>query len=168
MTARPTGRLAMREDGLYLMINRLFTQPIERVWASMTRPRELEKWIGTYTGSPESGAVRFRMSAEPDAKWEYVTILECAEPHRFTGDFGVGDDAWRATFHLVEGDGLTTLTFGQRLRNRAEASTVGPGWDYYLDRLLAVHTGGVLPKWEQYYPAHAQFYKDLIVTAPTR
>lgn len=163
MSAKPTGRLAHREDGLYLMLDRLFAAPIEDVWASLTRPAELEKWVGTYTGSPSTGAVKFRMSAEEGADWEYVSILECRAPHRFAGDFGQGDDAWRVMFHLVEGDGMTTLTFGQRLRSAAEASTVGPGWDYYLDRLIAARARRPLPEWEHYYPAHAQFYRELLV-----
>jgi len=167
MTGKPTGRLAQREDGLYLMMDRLFKAPIEDVWASMTRPAELAKWIGTYTGSPSTGAARFRMSAEPDAKWEYVTILECAAPHRFFGDFGEGEDAWRALFHLVEGNGMTTVTFGQRLRNPAEAATMGPGWDYYLDRLVAYRAGRPLPEWDSYYPALAMHYKNLVVPART-
>jgi uncharacterized protein YndB with AHSA1/START domain len=167
MSAKPTGRLVHREDGLYLMLNRLFNAPIERVWASLTRPAELEKWIGTYTGSPATGAVKFKMTAEPDAKWEYVSVRECQAPHRFNGDFGEGEDSWRAMFHLVEGDGMTNLTFGQRLRSPSEAATVGPGWDYYLDRLVASRAGLPLPQWEHYYPAHAQFYKDLIVPART-
>ncbi|WP_022886836.1 SRPBCC domain-containing protein [Glaciibacter superstes] len=163
MSAKPTGRLAHREDGLYLMVDRLFAAPIADVWASLTRPAELEKWVGTYTGSPSTGAVKFRMSAEEGADWEYVSILECRAPHRFAGDFGQGDDAWRVMFHLVEGDGMTTLTFGQRLRSAAEASTVGPGWDYYLDRLVAARARRPLPEWEHYYPAHAQFYRELMV-----
>ncbi len=163
MSAKPTGRLAHREDGLYLMLDRLFNAPIEDVWASLTRPAELEKWIGTYTGSPRTGAVRFRMSAEDDADWEYVSILECNAPHRFACDVGKGDDAWRLMFHLAQGDGMTTLTFGQRLRSVAEASTVGPGWDYYLDRLIAARARRPLPEWEHYFPAHAQFYKELVV-----
>lgn len=166
MPARPTGRLAHREDGLYLMLDRLFAAPIEDVWASMTRPAELEKWIGTYKGSPATGAVKFLMSAEDGAAWEYVSILECRAPHRFAGDFDEGDNAWRAMFHLVEGDKLTTLTFGQRLHSAAEASTVGPGWDYYLDRLVAYRAHQPLPEREHYFPAHAQYYKDLVV--PTR
>ncbi|MFT2818037.1 SRPBCC domain-containing protein [Leifsonia sp. A12D58] len=163
MSAHPTGRLAHRNDGLYLMLDRLFSSPIEDVWASLTRPAELAKWIGTYTGSPSTGAVKFLMSAEESADWEYVTIRECDAPHRFVGEFGEGDDSWRIMFHLVTGDGMTTLTFGQRLRSAAEAATVGPGWDYYLDRLVASRAGRPLPQWEHYYPAHAQYYKDLIV-----
>ena len=163
MSAKPTGRLAHRDDGLYLMLDRLFNAPIEDVWASLTRPAELEKWIGTYTGSPRTGAVKFRMDAEDEAKWEYVSILECNAPHRFAGVIGKDDDAWRVMFHLAEGDRMTTLTFGQRLRSAAEASTVGPGWDYYLDRLIAARAGLPLPEWEHYFPAHAQFYKELVV-----
>jgi|SRR5665647_2653331 uncharacterized protein YndB with AHSA1/START domain len=163
MSAKPTGRLAHRKDGLYLMLDRLFAAPLVDVWASLTRPEELETWIGTYTGSPATGAVKFRMTAEADTPWEYVSILECTAPHRFAGDFGEGDDAWRILFHLVEGDGMTTLTFGQRLRTPAEAATVGPGWDYYLDRLVAARAGQPLPAREHYFPAHAQYYKDLVV-----
>ena len=166
MTAKPTGRLAQREDGLYIMFDRLFTEPIEKVWASLSRPAELEKWIGTYTGSPTTGAVRFRMTAEEEAEWEYVNIRECVAPHRFAGDFGTGPKAWRALFHLVEGDGMTTLTFGQRLHNVGEAATVGPGWDYYLDRLVAVRAHRPLPEWSQYSTQHSDFYRGLFVPAP--
>ncbi len=38
---------------------------------------------------------------------------------------------------LAEVDGVTTLTFGQSLPDPAWAESVGPGWDYYLDRLVA-------------------------------
>lgn len=163
MSTKPTGRLSHRPDGLYLMLDRLFQAPIEDVWWSVTHPAELEKWIGTYTGSPITGAVKFLMTAEDDAAWEYVSILECDAPHRFSCDFGTGDDAWRLLVHLVEGAHMTTLTLGQRLRTPAEAATVGPGWDYYLDRLIAARAGAPLPEWEHYYPAHAQYYKELIV-----
>jgi len=163
MSAKPTGRLAHRKDGLYLMLDRLFSAPAVDVWASLTRPDELETWIGTYTGSPRTGAVKFRMNAEDDAEWEYVSILECTPPYRFEGDFGEGENEWRALVHLAEADRMTTLTFGQRLHSPAEAATVGPGWDYYLDRLVAARTGKSLPEREHYIPAHATYYKELVV-----
>lgn len=166
MTAKPTGRLAQRADGLYIMFDRLFTEPIEKVWASISRPAELEKWIGTYTGAPATGAVRFRMTAEDDAEWEYVNIRECVAPRRFEGDFGTGPKAWHAFVHLVDGDGMTTLTFGHRLHDAGDAATFGPGWDYYLDRLVAARAGRPLPEWSRYSTAHSDFYRGLI--APTR
>ncbi|GAB3120214.1 SRPBCC domain-containing protein [Glaciibacter psychrotolerans] len=167
MSTHPTGRLSQRPDGLYLMVDRLFNAPIEDVWFTLTRPAELEKWIGTYTGSPSTGAVKFLMSAEEDAQWEYVSILECSAPHRFACDVGTGDDAWRLLVHLVEGDHMTTLTLGQRLRSKDEVATVGPGWDYYLDRMIAARAGQPLPEWQHYYPAHAQYYKELEMPSPS-
>ncbi|HYI33272.1 MAG TPA: SRPBCC domain-containing protein [Glaciibacter sp.] len=166
MPARPTGRLSHRDDGLYVMMDRLFSAPVIEVWASMTRPAELSKWIGTYSGSPQTGAVKFLMNAEEGAEWEYVSILECRAPHRFKADFGTGEDTWRALFHLVQGEGMTTLTFGQRLRTPAEVATIGPGWDYYLDRLVAARAGKPMPVWEDYHPAFKQYYKNLVI--PTR
>ena len=50
---------------------------------------------------------------------------------------------------------MTTLTLGQRLHDPAEAADMGPGWDYYLDRLAAARAGTPQPEWETYYPALA-------------
>jgi len=43
---------------------------------------------------------------------------------------------------LAESDGLTTLTFSQSVPNAELAAGVGPGWEYYLDRLVAAEAGG--------------------------
>ena len=42
---------------------------------------------------------------------------------------------------------------------------MGPGWDYYLDRLMAAHAGRPMPEWEHYYPALAEHYQELHVPA---
>jgi len=41
------------------------------------------------------------------------------------------------------------------------AESVGPGWDYYLDRLVAAETGGDLTAidFDDYYPAFAAHYR---------
>ncbi|PPL19690.1 SRPBCC domain-containing protein [Microterricola pindariensis] len=163
MSPKPTGRFAHRDDGLYLLLDRLFAAPIADVWFSLTNPHEMEKWIGTYTGQPYTGGVKFRMTSEPEAEWEYVSILECHAPHSFLAESREGPDKMRVFCHLTEAGGLTTLTLGQRLHNPAEAATMGPGWDYYLDRLIAARAGKTLPEWEHYYPAHASYYKELVV-----
>ena len=169
MTFKPTGRLAYREDGLYLMLDRLFTASKEDVWASVSRSAGLHGWIGTYTGAPETGAVRFKLD-EPDAEWEYVSIVRCIPPKRFTADIGEGDDGRHVILHLVEGAGMTTLTFGQRLHSAAEAASVGPFWDYFLDRLVAARAGRPLPDRAHYKP-HVEYYSELIppkkATEPT-
>jgi uncharacterized protein YndB with AHSA1/START domain len=168
MTAKATGHYTLKPDGLYLQYDRLFHSPIEEVWFSLTNPTAMQAWIGTYTGRPETGAVRFRMTFEGEgAEWQNVSILECAPPHRFLADSGPAPTGIRVFAHLREAAGMTTLTFGQRLPNTADAATMGPGWDYYLDRLMAAHGGRPLPEWETYYPAFADHYKGLHVPAET-
>jgi uncharacterized protein YndB with AHSA1/START domain len=160
------------------------------VWTSLTDPDELATWLGTYTGSPESGAVKFRLGlpsadgdpANPDApaEWVYLSILECAPPRRFLADLGeVPPSAsaakmagsQRVFFHLAHGTGLTTLTVGERLHSlpsapaeiSAEAATVGPVWDYRLDCLTAARAGEHLPDFGPYVPAQKRYYRELLL-----
>ena len=166
--AHATGRLAHRGDGLYLLFDRIFPASVESVWEAVTKPEGLHGWIGTYTGSPRTGAVRFRMESKHDSQWEYVSILECTPPTRLALDIGEGEDAWRVLAHLSEGSGKTVLTFGLRLQSAAEAATFGPVWDYYLDRLVASRTHHSLPSFSRYYPALKKHYQELIVPKRTQ
>ncbi|WP_139415503.1 SRPBCC family protein [Agromyces laixinhei] len=168
MTARPTGHYVLKDDGLYLQFDRLFHAPIEDVWFSLTNPNAMRAWIGTYTGSPATGGVRFRMETEGEGEWQNVSILECAPPHRFVADSGSGPTGIRLFCHLLEGGGMTTLTLGQRLHDPSEAADMGPGWDFYLDRLAAARAGTPQPAWETYYPAFAPHYRELHVPDEAR
>jgi hypothetical protein len=38
---------------------------------------------------------------------------------------------------------------------------VGPGWEYYLDNLVASRDGAPLPDFDDYYPAQAAYYESL-------
>ncbi len=58
---------------------------------------------------------------------------------------------------------MTTLTFGQRVKDGFDAASIGPGWDYYLDRLIAARAGADLPVWDTYYPEFAPHYRELTV-----
>jgi len=57
----------------------------------------------------------------------------------------------------------TTLTFGQRLNPGEEVGSIGPGWEYYLDRLVAAHDGKDVATvvWDDYYPALKDAYQAL-------
>ena len=113
MSVTPSGRVDRGPDGrLRLVISRQFRSPIDDVWASVTEPERLARWIGTFTGDPASGRVAFRMTAEGDAP--------------------------------------------------AEAESVGPGWEYYLDRLVEAETGGDVTAIDferDYFPAMAAHYR---------
>lgn len=162
---RATGHYVRKDDGLYLQFDRLFHAPIEDVWYSLTNPNAMQAWIGTYTGLPSTGAVRFRMSGE-EAEWQNASILQCDAPHSFHADVGESDAAVRVFCHLREAGGMTTLTLGQRLQSGADAASVGPGWDYYLDRFAAARAGRALPEWADYDPGLVETYRRLHVPAP--
>lgn len=46
--------------------------------------------------------------------------------------------------------GTVTLSF--------VAEEVGPGWEYYLDRLAAALAGEAMPDWDDYWPGLAAAY----------
>jgi uncharacterized protein YndB with AHSA1/START domain len=139
-----SGRREDRGDQSMLVIERTFRAPAVDVWASVTDADRLERWIGTWTGDPASGSVLFRMTAEAeDAPPEVFTIHECDPPRRLVvASTPPGTDAvWHVEVELTESAGVTTLVFRQSMPDADLATSVGPGWEYYLDRLVAVETG---------------------------
>ncbi|WP_238421712.1 SRPBCC family protein [Gordonia sp. 'Campus'] len=163
MTA--TGRREVRAGVPYVVLERTFAAPIDAVWAAITEPSRLERWIGTWTGDPTSGSVDFRMTAEgDDVESERFSILECTPPQRLavtsTTPGDQGDEVWLLELDLSEVDGATTLVFAQGMSRPESAENVGPGWEYYLDRLVAAESGRDVATvdWDAYYPALSEPY----------
>ncbi|MGW5989215.1 SRPBCC family protein [Streptomyces anulatus] len=167
MTSTPTGR-RVTIDGLDgIAFDRTFRAGVEDVWAAVTEPDRLARWIGEWTGDPSTGSVDFRMLYEGDEhQAELLTIQECRAPHRLVLISRVpGQElVWHMTLTLVEYEGTTTLTFTQSVGDDpAMVGGVGPGWDYYLDRLVVAETGGdpASVDFGDYHPVHAQHYLDM-------
>jgi len=162
MSREPTGRIETAGDVRRLVIERELRVPIDDVWAAVSESERLERWIGTFTGDPASGHVQFAMTAESeDAAADDMEIRECTPPTRLAVTSQVGDERWQLELDLVERDGATVLTFTQPDIDPAAAESVGPGWEYYLDRLVAVLTGGDVASVDfdrDYYPAMAAHY----------
>ncbi|WP_313750347.1 SRPBCC family protein [Streptomyces parvus] len=167
MTSNPTGR-RVTVDGLdSIAFDRTFRAGIEDVWAAVTEPDRLARWIGEWTGDPSTGSVDFRMLYESDEhQAEVLTIQECQAPRRLVLMSQVpGEElVWHMTLTLVEHEGATTLTFTQSVGDDpSTAGGVGPGWDYYLDRLVAAETGGdpASVDFGDYHPVHTRHYLDM-------
>jgi uncharacterized protein YndB with AHSA1/START domain len=162
----PTGRLEPRADGPGgdVVFERSFRAPAAEIWAAVTRPERLERWIGTWQGRPSTGRVTFTMTAEDGAEPEEVRIERCDEPTLLTVAFRVGDQGWRVSLRLAESEGTTTLGLVHHLQPEDDLPSIGPGWEYYLDRLVAVETSGVDPasvSFDDYYPSQAAYYQKL-------
>ncbi len=155
-TTTQPGRRVTRDGGQQLVFTRTFPAPVSDVWAACTEPHRMERWIGTWTGDPASGEVAFGMTAEGDDVPEEVYLVEvCEPPHRFvlrsrdaapfSEDASGPKVAWQLGLELSEADGVTTLTFTQVVPDGPVgpdmAASVGPGWDYYLDRLVTAFAG---------------------------
>jgi uncharacterized protein YndB with AHSA1/START domain len=173
----PTTHLGSRAGTDRLVFTRTFTAPLEAVWAACTEPERMQRWIGTWTGDPASGEVVFRMTAEGEDVPEEVYLVEaCEPPHRFVvrsreaaafSADGTGPRvAWQHTLELAEESGVTTLTFTQVVPDGPVgadmAANVGPGWDYYLDRLAGSLEGADLGQVEfEPYMERSDHYRGL-------
>jgi uncharacterized protein YndB with AHSA1/START domain len=155
-TLTPLGSRERRDGAEHLVFTRTFAAPLADVWAACTEPERMQRWIGTWTGDPASGEVVFRMTAEGEDVPEEVYLVEvCEPPHRFVvrsrdaaafSPDGSGPAVvWQHTLQLREADGVTTLVFTQVVPDGPVGAdvvaSVGPGWDYYLDRLVSAVEG---------------------------
>ena len=64
MSVTPTGRIDLVADRLTLFVTRTFHAPIDDVWAAITEPERVARWLGTWSGDPATGTVLFAMMFE--------------------------------------------------------------------------------------------------------
>lgn len=159
---RPTGLVRPGPSGDHdLVLTRTFPGSVDDVWASITEPDRLARWYGSYAGETGPGrTVQVTMSAEEGAPTDPVLILACDPPHRLELQFGHTEPAWRVVITLAADGATTELTFSQTLAGGIDAADVGPGWEYYLDRLEAAERSEALPDWDDSYLEMADHYRS--------
>src|SRR6478735_2689563 len=151
MTAEPTGKLVPTNGGVDIVLTRLISAPVQDVWASVTERERTARWFGRWEGDARpGGAIRVQMAFEEGDAWSDARIESCDPPHRL----GLA----------LRGD-ATELTFIQHRETTDGAGEIGPGWEYYLDNLLASRTGAPLPSFEDYYPFMQAYYEDQAAAA---
>ncbi|HEX3758337.1 MAG TPA: SRPBCC family protein [Kofleriaceae bacterium] len=154
MSKNPTGHLR----GNDLILTRSFKAPIEDVWESVTKSERTERWFGKWEGDGKPGnTIRIKMVFENGDAWTSATINTCEAPHHLElttkGPYGS-----HLELKLREANGVTELEFVHHLSNRSGVGDFGPGWEYYLDNLVAYREGMTLPKFEDYYPSQKEYY----------
>lgn len=165
MAASATGQHERLGEEDAVVFERRFRAPIDDVWAAITESDRLGRWIGTWSGDPASGSVQFLMTAEGEGVAESTYQIEaCDPPHRL--DLRSVDESgtWVLRLSLEETQGFTTLRFAQLLPDLAVLDDTGPGWDYYLDRLVAVETEGDVEAIDferDYHPALVGHYRAI-------
>jgi uncharacterized protein YndB with AHSA1/START domain len=157
-TPQPTGRIR----GNDLVLTRRFRASMEDVWTSITDPSSTERWFGRWEGTPGTGnEIRVQMAFEDGQPWLTKKIEACEPPRRLVLT-SVGS-AFTSRLELAlaatsDGCELELIHHGV---NRAMIGDVGPGWEYYLDMLVAARDGSARPAFAAYYPAQKAYFAGL-------
>jgi uncharacterized protein YndB with AHSA1/START domain len=153
----PTGRLVPTADGHKLVLSRTFRAPIEDVWASVTEPDRTARWFGAWEGdAAPGGMIKVQMAYEDQAPWLDKRIDACDPPRRLALSDGSGNR--QIELLLSHTDGLTELQLVHHLDPTDQVGAMGPGWEYYLDMLVAARDGLPTPSFDDYYPAMKPYY----------
>jgi len=162
MSIPATGHIVPNGNGQDIVIERTFRAPIGDVWESIVDPERMNRWIGTWSGEAGAGnRVSFTMTAEEGATPEDVLIHGCDAPRHLDVESFQGGTSWRLKLDLSDTEGVTSLRFSQSVDlSDSGASSYGPGWEYYLDRLVAVHEDTLFAIWDEYYPSQVPYWEE--------
>lgn len=162
MSPVPTGRLFRTADGSDLVLRRTFRAPVEDVWASLTESERTARWYGPWEGDAAPGrTIKVQLAFEEGKPWFDMRVETCEPPRRL--GLAMTDDVgnWRLELRLSEVDGATELTFTHHLTTEEGLGDIGPGWEYYLDLLVASREDRPLPGFDEYYPSMKPYFDTL-------
>lgn len=158
MINEPTGRLT----GTDLSLTRVFRAGIDDVWASITESDRTARWFGAWTGEAGAGrTIKVQMAFEEGQPWMDARIAVCEPPRRLA--VSTSDDAgdWHLELLLTSTGDHTELKLVHHLETTEGIGDIGPGWEYYLDNLVAARGGTALPDFADYYPAMKPYFEAL-------
>lgn len=160
MQPEPTGRITRTGPETYdLTLTRSFPEPPSALWTGFSDPERAAQWFGRWEGSPRQGqTVDLQMLYEDGLPWSRVRISECAAPELLRVLVEDEYGSWDLEIRLHEEPDGTRLDFIHHLEDPLAAESVGPGWEYYLDRLTAARAGGTAPVFDDYYPGQGPYF----------
>ncbi|RVW07345.1 SRPBCC family protein [Prescottella agglutinans] len=162
MDPQPQGALDRALDGVDLRITRTFDAPIADVWASITESERTATWFGPWEGEPGAGnTIRVQLAFEEDKPWSEMLIDGCEPPRHLALSVTDPGGSWRLSADLREVDGATELSLTHHGIPVDTVAEVGPGWEYYLDMLVAARQERALPEFGDYFPAQSEYYRAL-------
>ncbi|GAA4728945.1 hypothetical protein GCM10023328_04310 [Modestobacter marinus] len=153
------GQVTELPEGVRLQFRRSWPDPIDDVWAALTEPDRMVRWIGTYAGERRpGGAGTFTMTHEETPVGEPMRIVECAAPRRLVVDWQT-EEGWRVELDLTAEDGQTVLLFTQLFAPGTQVTDYVLGWHWYLDKLDAEVGGRPAPgDWDDFLATTGRAY----------
>ncbi len=162
MTPNPTGKVILTAIGRDLVLERVLPGSIDDAWASITESDRLARWFCTWTGEARVGAtVELSLVAEEGDATSQAEITACEPPTHLAVSTRAPGGSWllEATLTPIDSN-HTRLRFVHHLDEEAKSKEIGPGWEYYLDRLVAAMNGSRMPDWDDYWPSLGSAYAD--------
>lgn len=157
-----TGRVVRDALGLEVIVQRRLPVGLEEAWEWVTAPAKLKQWIGVLKGRPGVGAtVQLQMTAEDGKPTSDLHVVECEPLRRYVVEQRSDDETWRLRISLAETGAGTTIFLGHRVDDWRAAGMFGPGWEYYLDRLVAAHGKDPMPDFDEYFPQQRPYFERL-------
>jgi uncharacterized protein YndB with AHSA1/START domain len=162
MITTRTGQVVPTAAGRDLVLERVLPGSVDDAWASITESDRLARWFCTWTGEPRVGAtVQLTMVAEEGDEPSEAEILACEPPTHLAVSTQAPGGSWvlEATLTPMD-DNHTGLRFVHHLGEGDGAEEIGPGWEYYLDRLLAAMHDAPMPDFDDYWPSLGSAYAE--------
>ncbi|WP_314038228.1 transcriptional regulator [Dietzia sp. CH92] len=136
---------------------------VEEGWAAVTDPARTAPWIGPWSGDPATGTVELTMIAEDGAPVVPVGIVRCEAPHLVV--VSTAPDGWVLTVRIEGDDDEVVISLEQDIPDAESAASIGPGWDFYMDRLVEAEAGRdpeAVRFSPDYYPGLSEHYRALL------
>jgi uncharacterized protein YndB with AHSA1/START domain len=128
-------------DSFGLTFERIFDQPVSRVWMALTKPDQLAKWLAPTTiEGREGGTITLHLTGGTMGgkilKWKKNELIE------YVWHNG-SSVRWQL---LSEGKGRTRLVFTHKKVQESQLVDAAKGWHYHLDALTLVLEGKDVPE----------------------
>lgn len=164
MTRTPDGTWTPTPTGGDLVVRRAFRAPIEDVWASVTESERTARWFGPWKGDGRpGGTIQIQLVQEEGAPWSEARIEVCDAPRRLSVTTSDAAGSWHLELLLTSTGGGTELRLVHHLTTADGIGEVGPGWEFYLDALVASRSphDTPMPDFTDYYPSMQAYYRSL-------
>ena len=168
-----TGRRERRDGQDWLVYERRIHCSPEELWAAWTEPEVLAQWVGRSEQAKLDGPSDFYFTFEGDDLLPMTYTLEHVEAGRSisVSTKNPGDEhAWRLEIDLLHDADVMVLRVAQAVANAAVAPSIATGWEYYLDRLVALLEGGTVSEldYDEYFLGQAEHYRGMFPVQPDR
>lgn len=157
----PTGLLRAVDQGFDLVMTRRIRVELAAAWAWLTEYESTARWIGNWKGTGAQGeTIKLQLGFEEGTAWSDVKIEDRRAPHYLYVSTVENSGSWELSVELAAPGQGTELSFIHHGLAPAAVADIGPGWEYYLDPMLASIAGDRLPVWGEYYPEQREYIQN--------